>query len=631
MQIHYRVYEEQFQSGFATVKPGIHLSQCRKFEIQLQSAAHGKFSEVISSKLLWKEPTRPEVGFALVKMEIPIAIPIEGRGFQVFQHGYQSWSVSRRRTSLDVDVSPRLKFLQYSQENIYSKHQGKMGVFLSEYFTILYSNEMGKGFLVGSKDRGNFGVKFEASLSPDGEIQKITAVFDIHCIPDLRTGAPNLGFSDIIVTSFAGSPEKALAAYFKELGETLGTPDLPKKVPTGWCSWYYYYTKISQKIILDNLAKVKEQKLPIEFFQIDDGYQREIGDWLIPNERFPGGMRILADEIKRVGLKPGIWLAPFLVRKKSDFYRKYPEAVLKDENGKPVSAIYQPIWGLGHTYALDVTHPAALAFLEKVFTTVVKEWGYPYLKLDFLYAGLLPGETYKKNLSPQLRYMEVLKMIRGIVGKNTFLLGCGAPMLPSIGFFDGMRVSCDVAPYWGPEKLRVFLKDRNALCTRTALLNNLTRASMHRNLWLNDPDCLLVRKKKNQMTPAQTQLMASVLALSGGMLLVSDDLTKLETERSDLLRRAIQLNSECQHKTPVPIGIFHSEFPKALYNPAGYLGVWNPEPEERELLIEMPVPIKANASLIDFWTGQSIPFQLANKGLELTLRLPAFGSYVFPI
>jgi alpha-galactosidase len=202
-------------------------------------------------------------------------------------------------------------------------------------------------------------------------------------------------------------------------------------------------------------------------------------------------------------------------------------------------------------------------------------------------------------------------------------------MLPSIGAFDGMRISCDVAPYWYPERLRVFLKDRNALCTRTALINDLTRSSMHRNLWFNDPDCLLVRKNKNKMNPEQTKLMASVMAVSGGMLLVSDDLTKLEMDRLDLLKKALMLNRECQGQTPIPIGIFEEEFPKALYNPAGYLGIWNPSEVTRQIEIDLPTTIKSKPPFMDFWTGTVAPISISGK--KLIVELKAFESVVVAV
>lgn len=628
MKIQYRVHNSVTISNFLPVKAGVFQSECKKFELLLTTTKDSKLGTVLSPKLIWRESTRPEVGFSVDHLELELTDLPSGNGFKMFQHGYQSWSISRKVESTDTDRPPLLSFLHYSQENVYSQNESKVGKFISEYLTLLYNQENQNGVLYAPLEAGEFGTKFEVVFGNEGNVTSVKVVYDIHCLPDLRPNA-KLNISKIKVLFFKGSPETKLLKYFEELGKKEGPTNLPKKVPTGWCSWYYYYTNIDQKTILDNLTKVRELNLPFEFFQIDDGYQKEIGDWLIPNEKFPGGMRILADEIKRVGLKPGIWLAPFLVRKKSEFFRKYPEAILKDQNGKPVPALYNPLWGRGYTYALDITHPTALAYIEKVFTTIVKEWGYPYLKLDFLYAGLLPGDVYNKTLSPQARYQNALELIRKIVGKNTFLLGCGAPMLPSIGFFEGMRISCDVAPFWNPEKIRIFLKDRNALCTKKALINDITRSSMHRHLWLNDPDCLLVRKKKNKMNEAQTKLMASVMAVSGGMLLVSDDLTKLETDRLDLLKKAFQLNRECQAYTPIPIGIFENEFPLALYNPGGYLGIWNPTEEEKTVRFTLPPGVKTKAPFLDFWTGTRVDLQPVDGGFETTL--PAFGSVVVSV
>ncbi|EMO28098.1 hypothetical protein LEP1GSC170_0867 [Leptospira interrogans serovar Bataviae str. HAI135] len=44
-------------------------------------------------------------------------------------------------------------------------------------------------------------------------------------------------------------------------------------------------------------------------------------------------------------MTPGIWLAPFLVRKKSEFFQKYPEAVLKDRVRKTYSRTLEPSLG----------------------------------------------------------------------------------------------------------------------------------------------------------------------------------------------------------------------------------------------------------------------------------------------
>lgn len=53
-----------------------------------------------------------------------------------------------------------------------------------------------------------------------------------------------------------------------------------------WCSWYSFYTRIGEDLLLRVLDEVAA--FSFEVFQIDDGWQRALGDWE-PNDRFPGG------------------------------------------------------------------------------------------------------------------------------------------------------------------------------------------------------------------------------------------------------------------------------------------------------------------------------------------------------
>ena len=43
-------------------------------------------------------------------------------------------------------------------------------------------------------------------------------------------------------------------------------------------------------------------------------------------------------------------------------------------------------------------------------------------------------------------YRSGIELIREAIGEDAYLLGCGAPLLPSSGLFDAMRVSPDTAP-----------------------------------------------------------------------------------------------------------------------------------------------------------------------------------------
>ena len=102
-------------------------------------------------------------------------------------------------------------------------------------------------------------------------------------------------------------------------------------LPTGWCSWYHFYTKISEPIIRENLKAIVDQQetLPLQLVQIDDGFESQIGDWFTFKPEFPNGVVPLAAEIKQEGLLPGLWLAPFILHPKAEIIKQHPDWVLR--------------------------------------------------------------------------------------------------------------------------------------------------------------------------------------------------------------------------------------------------------------------------------------------------------------
>lgn len=91
-----------------------------------------------------------------------------------------------------------------------------------------------------------------------------------------------------------------------------------------------------------------------------------------------------------------------------------------------------------------MTNPRAAAHLESVDRTLT-DWGIGYHKLDFLCAGAIDGRRYE-DCPPLDAYREGLRLIRRAVGEEAILLGCGAPLLPSIGLVD----ACASAPMSSP-------------------------------------------------------------------------------------------------------------------------------------------------------------------------------------
>jgi alpha-galactosidase len=269
----------------------------------------------------------------------------------------------------------------------------------------------------------------------------------------------------------------------------------PRPAPTAWCSWYHYFGAVTEEDVLENLDAASEHDLPIDVIQIDDGWQREIGDWLAFSGRF-ASLPALADRIRQAGRRPGIWIAPFLVGARSELARARPEWFAGDAGHN---------WDQG-LFGLDIAR--AEGYLREVFGTL-RSYGFDYFKLDFVYAGALGGlDAYRHGLA----------VIREAVGPEPYLLGCGAPILPSIGLLDAMRVSPDIGPVYEPED-----GDLSRPSQRAATLTTVGRAWQHGRFWVNDPDCLIARPEVERR-----EEWARTVEKFGGLRASSDRIADLD-------------------------------------------------------------------------------------------------------
>jgi alpha-galactosidase len=220
-------------------------------------------------------------------------------------------------------------------------------------------------------------------------------------------------------------------------------------------------------------------------------------------------MAALASRIREQGLTPGLWLAPFAAHRHSNLVDRYPEFLLLDQQGEPVRFAHN--WGQDGL-ALDVTRPDVLEWLAETIATVIG-WGFGYLKLDFLYAGAFPGQRHV-GMGREMGYRRAIEAIRSAAGDTTFLLACGAPVIPSIGVFDGIRVGPDTAPFWEDTARIVWLQDWSGPGTRNALATSLNR------LWLReaiavDPDVAFFRARHNTLSLEHRQLSQDMATISG--------------------------------------------------------------------------------------------------------------------
>jgi alpha-galactosidase len=159
----------------------------------------------------------------------------------------------------------------------------------------------------------------------------------------------------------------------------------------------------------------------------------------------------------------------------------------------------------GRVHAVDVTHPEALAHVVEVLRTAVG-WGFDYLKLDFVYAGALPGVRHTGTERHEA-YRRAIRAIRDTVGDDVLLLACGAPVIPSLGIFDAIRVGPDVAEVWENTEVTRYLHRLAAPQARYAVATSVHRLWLH-PLIGTDPDvtyfrtrfCLLTEEQKAVVT-----------------------------------------------------------------------------------------------------------------------------------
>jgi alpha-galactosidase len=378
-------------------------------------------------------------------------------------------------------------------------------------------------------------------------------------------------------------------------------PRLPvAATPTGWCSWYYYGPDARETDIFANLEAITCQQLPLTYVQIDDGFQSAMGDWLTAGELFPQGMPWLCQQIRERGCEPAIWIAPFIAEASSQLLREHPDWFVHDEDGKPLPSDRLSFggWRRGPWYMLDGTHPGAQDYLELVFRTMRQEWGCHYFKLDALMWGALSGGSHYDSSATCIEaYRQGMQAILRGAGEASFILGCNAPMWPSLGVVHGMRVSGDIARSW----------EIISSVARECFLRNW----QHQRLWINDPDCVVLENrpfdltvdpggKKKRRPPATLDeflFHATAIYASGGMVLSGDNLASLSDEKLATLRKLLPPTDQPASfdDASCRIGRIESEdhLKLCLFN-------WDDTPSD------MTVALPGSYLVHDFWTGEEL-------------------------
>ena len=502
----------------------------------------GAGGETGRARLAWSVANRSDrsvsVRSVAIEMSVEAAAPL-----RMFRHGYQSWSPSDVAV-LGVDHDPSIDGGNEIMRAVLHADQRVVddpGVLRSEWLTVL-ADGAGTAALVAFEGAGEHDGTLWLSGRDDIRLRAEAFLGGITMEPgETRQLHP------VVIEPGPVADVEVLLAHWAGVVGTAASARIGADYQIGWCSWYHYFHHVTETDVLANLELAG--RWPFEVFQVDDGYQSAIGDWLTTAPSFPSGLEQLARRVTTAGCRPGIWLAPFLVAPDSEVARLHPEWLAqrrgRDGTLSPLFVWRSPTWGGGQgglTCCLDTTQAEVLAHLEGVARALVS-LGYAYLKLDFAFGPSADGVWHNPAVSPARRVRDGIAAIRRGAGPDTFIVGCGVPLAHVVGLVDGVRIGQDVAPVWAlqarDERTPGYVRARPS--TQSAYSSTAARSFMHRRLWLNDPDCLMLRSAATQLEPAQALTWARAVGVSGGMALVSDDLALLDASSRGLLDECLEI------------------------------------------------------------------------------------------
>ncbi|MGW7508623.1 alpha-galactosidase [Streptomyces massasporeus] len=343
----------------------------------------------------------------------PVAsVPVDPRKARVHEEGWQSWSPSGAY-ALGATPPPTSRLRSSRGRPHRPTNANWATVCYRPGVTVPAGTFQGEGLLALDPGDGS-PVRLWAAAEPTREVPSIRLVGGDGRVAEISADGPVKEWTGPDIQSVLG-----------EWATGLGL-DAPRPAPTVWCSWYEYFTGVTEDDIHENLRAMDTLDLPVDVVQIDDGYQRALGDWLTLSGRFRSRAGI-AEKIRSRGRRAGIGL------------------------------------------------------------------------------------------------------IRDAIGEDAYLLGCGAPLLASIGLFDAMRVSPDTAPHRRPEA-----DDYSQPGQDPAEFTGAARQWQHQRLWINDPDCLMARPA----VETREQWAAHVES-TGGLMASSDRLLSLDPWGVETTRRLL--------------------------------------------------------------------------------------------
>ncbi|RYF25188.1 MAG: hypothetical protein EOO42_04265 [Flavobacteriales bacterium] len=328
----------------------------------------------------------------------------------------------------------------------------------------------------------------------------------------------------------------------------------PKMPVYGINDWYITYGINSAEIILNHTARMAELVADTNnrpFSVIDSGWAAYSphhpgdccwqDDFAVPNKNFKD-MAKVADEIKELGMRPGLWTRPLCASHKDREHILLPNIPGRTSKTKRV---------------LDPSIEENLARVRFNIKTY-REWGYELVKHDFTTYDMfgkwgmnmqddittVGWNFYDKSKTNAELILNLYQNIRSVAGEM-YLLGCNTISHLSAGLFEINRIGDDTS-------------SKEWARTRKMGVNTLAfRGIHHQNFYAADADCVGLSKSISWQNNKQWM---QLLAESGTPLFISAPEEATGTDQKNFIKQCF---AKAAKKLPIgePLDWLNSNTP----------------------------------------------------------------------
>ncbi len=565
-------------------------------------------------ELVWTATLRPDAPYAVFTVSARVGSDAPGalRGIRVLDLTGDSalrFGAERERWTCFIDSGHQ------GGTRVAPCFEGEQASHFSPATLLLHDGAARQSLLLGwlSWSGSNPGVQLTASKA--GGVTGVSAECVCHA-----DGLAELT-SEPFFVSVEPDPLAALEQYAREVRQA-NQPPIREGTAMGWLSWYCSRLTMTEEFVLANGRVVAEQfrAYGVDTMQVDHGweYRDVVGHW-IANERFPHGMNWLAEELKRLDLKLGLWIAASCVSEHTPFFAEHPDALIRNADGSPRVYVEHWHWAPhGRVFSLDPTAPDAQQHYRDSLQPLV-DAGVRYYKVDFIGSSGNPAGVFRDPQRargfPMLRYE--MEQIRDVIGADSWLRYCSAPSNPYCGIVNIGGATVDIGNAAGNwEHLQDYHMQLSSCWYK------------HRTFWHNEPDALIVGEGGEN----EARLRCAWLVLSGGVVALGDNLAQIAPDRLAMISRCLPPYDVAAR----PLDLFERA-PARIWNLAvstswdtwHVVGLFNLE--QQEVSVQLPlarlgldgVPVIA----WEFWT-QSM---LSPGQNGLTVTVPACDGRVVAV